>query len=58
MTVNGVYLNLWVESQDTFENTASRHVQSRTDGRDLREVSVAEAIELAEEWIEDARAGE
>lgn len=58
VTVNGAYLNLWIERGDTFENTDCRHVQSRTDGRDLREVSVAEAVELAEEWIEDVQARE
>lgn len=58
VTVNGAYLNLWIESGDGFENTACRHLQSRTGGRDLREVSVAKAIELAEQWIEDVRSGE
>lgn len=52
--MNGVYPNLGVEFGDAFKNSDCRCILSRADGRNLREVSVAEAFELADEWIEDA----
>lgn len=33
VTVNGAYLNLWIERGDTFENTDCRHVRGRRAGR-------------------------
>lgn len=51
VTVNGAYLNLWVGREDRFENTDCRHLASRTGGRDLHELTVSEAMDLATEWI-------
>lgn len=53
VTVNGAYLNLWAGDGERFENTDCRHLPSRTGGRDLREVPVGEAMDLAAAWIHE-----
>lgn len=58
VTVNGVYLNLWIGRGDHFENVDCRHVGSRADGEGLRELSVAEAMGLAAAWLDELRGGQ